>query len=459
MHAAVFERWVETDPASAVGWAQRLLTLPASGVLGSFRWDEGADDPGLAHQARVRYGHPWGLVEYTASQWALKDAEKAFAWAEQLPAGLAREVGLPAVVKAVAHSDLERALSLLDRLGDDSPGTREAAYGVIELMAERDPERAWTIVGRLQDDSDRRWASGGFVAGLARKNLDAARQWVEELPAGDLKSVAANALVQQWVKQDLSSARQWAESLAQEESGAYHSLLSVVASSWALREPEAAGRWMAELSRGKKGLPPWHPIARELAYVDAAAATIWAQQLPEGDDRHKALETISEVWASRDPEAARAWISRLPENERREGFDRHIVLGEFQQLAGGDNSLGELLAKVEDLPEDYRQEATGALLGYSRASRGPEIVTWLQTRPHGETKDQLISTHLTILARGHHPEVVVQMLEQIQDEKLRFAGARRAVGQWNSRDRTLAAHWVPKLSLPEELKEELLKSR
>ncbi|MBW8782627.1 MAG: hypothetical protein JF599_12195 [Verrucomicrobia bacterium] len=247
-------KWAENDPESALDW---MLGLPegnerkavsrevlagiagknpdyAAAMLGEIR---DRDEQGALARALMRDyvgGHPDALPGLVAV----------------LPEGKIRTRAVVEALTAIARSQPETALHYLDamNLGDQ----RFAGInGIVTAWSATDPQAAaqW-VAGVLYAPADK---SAGKVAGALVKNWagqdpQAVAGWVAQLPQGEIKNTATQALAAGLMER--FPARAWAMLTALPDASKRGAQLTEVIRHWNESDPVAAERFI-----GESGLP------------------------------------------------------------------------------------------------------------------------------------------------------------------------------------------------------------
>lgn len=159
--------WAESDVTQALEWA---LQLPAdeaqADVLKNLGYELARTDPVKALALAATLSPERGrddLLIHAASQWANTDALAATEWACSIPGLALRERVLAAITTAVADQNPESAVLLTTQTIWPGKSQNQAAIAIVQRWTQQDPKEA--------------------------------ASWVQQFPAGELKTTALNNLI------------------------------------------------------------------------------------------------------------------------------------------------------------------------------------------------------------------------------------------------------------------------
>jgi hypothetical protein len=113
-------------------------------------------------------------------KWARVDERAAIDSVTSLPAGEARSNALSGVVGAMATTDPQAALSLMDRLNDD--GNPQVMKNFLWNSLEKDPALAAAQIPRIQDAATRDWWYSHILGSWLNRDAAAANAWIKDNP-------------------------------------------------------------------------------------------------------------------------------------------------------------------------------------------------------------------------------------------------------------------------------------
>jgi hypothetical protein len=258
----------------------------------------------------------WRNREAALTGWASRDVAGAQAW-------LANYVSTDRLTRGedpFFAEDLFNAVSQCMRV-TDRDGARD--YLVAQAVAGHvKPAQAAAWIAGDWNDAD---AHGNAATLLARLPADEShqeirsailRQLVDEHRTkeavelvtrfqAELDSYAVENLASHVAGDDSQKAMAWLDSLDRVAPENKTKARASVVSSWAARDPEAAGSWLLEASRRGEAAPEiTASFARATVGLDPVAAIAWARTIPDEALRHETLLRMAENRAaSRDTEA------------------------------------------------------------------------------------------------------------------------------------------------------------
>ncbi len=241
------------------------------------------------------------------SRFAQENVTLALERLPRVPAGGARESALRALLDAWVRAAPDAAMAWARNLPDLSERNL-ALESVLRELATRDPAAAIARAPAvLTGTSLERVLQVAFNT-LAASDPNRAAQLLENLPPGDVQTIAVMDVARALATRDIPRALAWANSLGIDFTRwlALSSVLSV----WAQREPLAAANYVVEMPPG----PALDYIAGQFAAVMAAKpqdAILWAGALASTSARDAAFVTLASAWAQRAPLDAVRWALSL----------------------------------------------------------------------------------------------------------------------------------------------------
>jgi hypothetical protein len=273
-------------------------------------------------------------------------------WSCSLPAGNSRSRAMRAVglgwVQVAPSQAMDWITTHMQKAGTDS--------WVLMAMATQwgkgDPTALRQWGAQLSESSNRDAAWSIVVDTLGKTDLPGLREFIAELPDGDIKTYAWGRYfhfgVDEWAKANPATTLQWIQ-----ESLNGHARTEFIAKAtriWAAQAPAAALRWVQQLPEGndrdsafpevaalwatenpaeaarlaKENLVAIEAVARAWAAADPEAASRWAAQL-QSRARGNAIGAVATAWAAKDGEAALRWACQLPDDGGRALL--HVAVG------------------------------------------------------------------------------------------------------------------------------------
>ena len=299
--------------------------------------------------AKSRFKQNEKLVEYTFSEWCLKDPQGALAFAQEQK-----------------RSDwIEQCLE---------------SYG------RYDPDAAITWIEQNTRNLHRKRALVAAVyQGLAKENPAEAISRAEQLPIGTQRNEIFHSIVEIWADHDAHEAFDWIET--QESSSTLTDIYHSVLGNYISQSPEKALFLIdaMEDTREKEGFV--NQAAFEIAEKDLNKALDWANAL-DGKQRHAALVGAMEQWVKgADALEALNYIYDLPEDKHNELFSMAST-----KLAQTDPD-----ALVREFPkmDENQQSVAASQLAQVYANNDPDQVeALLETLESPHVRDAAVRTSL-----------------------------------------------------------------
>lgn len=318
----IFEKWGETDPAAALA-----------------AWK--ANDPESIHNNYQ-----------LAATWARRDPAGALRWATENPAFDNAGYFVSLGIAWLGAEDPQRALAILGSVKNPDQGTG-AFNGIASAWAAKDFPSALTWARTLTDGRGKNEAFAG-LASAADQLPEAERRAL----AAEIGPHSASSFLLLWrmepaeatprfaslpPDQRLSAWQSMSSNLIREspaEAAAFAALLpnepasgsdsfssgstlsqaaSMVATSWAQRDPVAAAAWVSSLPAGEAQTWAASNLVGSWSRHDLDGAVAWTQNLIPGPAKDKALQQLGATAASGgDPAAAMRWVASVENAQQRE---------------------------------------------------------------------------------------------------------------------------------------------
>lgn len=156
-------------------------------------------------------------------------------------------------------------------------------------------EKRLALMTRLRD-----WAA---------KDLDGALAWCLNLPAGDERNQALQALCFALAQSDPAHAVEMAQTLQQPED-----VLENLVQQWAASDVASVLAWANNQPAGDQRDQLMQRVSYVLAQTDPAdAAGLVAEQIPPGPAHDEAVMTVVHQWGNQNLPAAAAWVQTFPD--------------------------------------------------------------------------------------------------------------------------------------------------
>ncbi len=245
--------------------------------------------------------------------WAAGDPEAAMAWvAENGPEGIGARFLEGGLVRGLAMSDPDMATKYVAGLETD-----ENKDWMMRSIAEEQMKRGIEGAAKWAENlpEDMRWAAVTQVAeGLARRDLDSATSWVQEMAGQEGSGDAVGRVAETMAQQNAESAVAWVDGLPDGEakSRGYQEVFEV----WARSDPNAAGAYLDAMPPSESRDYALSEFTDEIAREDAAVAVQWAMTIGSDELRVNSMVRAAQNWYQSDPDAAGRWAAENLPAER-----------------------------------------------------------------------------------------------------------------------------------------------
>lgn len=198
---------------------------------------------------------------------------------------------------------------------------------VIRGWCRKDISAASAYVAQHLDDPVTGQTAVSVVAAMFNQNVDEARNWISQMPAGDPRNAAETTMASLWSAKDPSSAANWLATLPVKEQP---NLVPAIASNWVETNWPEASRWIATLTGDVRDEALAAAAYREGA--TQADSLSLAVSIGKDETRNNVIESLIRNWAATDANAAALWVKGSPlSNEQRDHL--RSLISEIQQTA------------------------------------------------------------------------------------------------------------------------------
>jgi len=157
--------------------------------------------------------------------------------------------------------------------------------------------------------NERIMAISSFAGAWAQIEPAEASDFVAQLPAGELQSKTAMAVIASWANQDPRGASTWAIQLPEgslREQGVREAI-----NAWATQDPEGVKSWAMNLNASATKDIALNSYAESVAYWAPKNAAAVIDAIADEQKKQESIEVTMRAWLSIDPEAARVWLAHL----------------------------------------------------------------------------------------------------------------------------------------------------
>lgn len=188
---------------------------------------------------------------------------------------------------------------------------------------------------------------------------------------------------------------------------------------WIARDPAAVEAWLREPAQADVRDHVMQQVLNVRVLADPASAANWSRALPDSE-RRRALGMSAAQLANRDPEAGARLVADLQAPAERE----EAIRSYGKTLAA--NDLERWKTWRDGLPETERAQANEAAFDLWAFYEPDAAVRWLDSRPAGAARDDLVLTLVDVYAQ-RDPAVAAKWIQGIGDPARRDKAAVAAL--------------------------------
>ena len=250
----------------------------------------------------------FGVSEALAG-WATQDPDAALAWAKANNQKNAPEDNpyILGVIKGVAENDLNGANRRLLALPSGNAKWQSATF-LAQEYAKKSTEEAITWANQFpnRDPRLRETILGQIGARVARQDLQATADWVENMAPEPASKRIMDNLLTQWVSQSPEDASNWVSEMEGGEHQQY--AMQQLTSRWSLVDPVSTAKWLNSFPPSPGLDPVVGEFVNRISGRDPEGAAGWALSIMDPEARKKAINKVMNTWSKVDPERSKAWL-------------------------------------------------------------------------------------------------------------------------------------------------------
>ncbi len=445
---AIVRAWVDREPDAALNWikSQPNSESKNKGLEACIDELTKTDFPRALNLAQSLPEGAWRstLIAGLFNNWAAKDLEAATKACQQLPDGMAKEKAWESVLNRRIEQD---PASAAEPVKDLEPGDyREKA--IVELCYRWPDTNAPAALAwgqSLPSEAERVAALGTVVTNWAGKDPQAAMQFVNQHPelSGDVLGEIAKA----WSQSDWSAATNWVENLpnGQQKDAA----LQALTKTWAQKDPNGMATYALGLPAGDDQTRYLTAACRQLAIRNLPETVELLKQVSDAGLRQSILEQAARSCDLPHLNQAANYIAAMPAD----GDQKAAVKGLLFNWTPADPETA--LDWLRAFPETNAQpEQVQSVIKAWSQHEPAAAAKWLANLPPGTTNDAMVSAFLEG-AVAKYPEYAAQWTQSVTNETTRQKFQLQVARQWMKSDPAAAMKWINSLDLPEEIKQPL----
>jgi hypothetical protein len=238
-------------------------------------------------------------------------------------------------------------------------------------------------VSGMEEDATRVEAIEALMETWVATNPRQAADWAGSLPAGIFRDDALSSLMVHWAARSAPDAAAWMNRTGVDDGEA----ASVLASSWAGKDPAAAATWAASLRNEESRRIATSSAAAAWAVSAPRTAAAYAESLPAGE-RTAAITAVLGTWAAASPAEAGAWLSRLTFPSETD----HAIAVAALVTTWTSQSPAAVSKYVNNLPDGPAREAAASQFAVTAAATAPaEALMWALNLRDPDQRNQVVA--------------------------------------------------------------------
>ena len=262
--------WGQSDPQSALEWAQKL---------------DGFDQ-------RLGTGS-------VLDSWARYDSAGAIAWAKENFEGEENPYYI-GIISGMSENDLIGASELMTALPYGRVRGRAASI-LVEKTWQMGEDVAIHFADNLPEGSIQNFAFGEIAKKIAKDDLGRAVQWEEKMEESEVKVQVSEDVAERWARESPVEAAEWVSQMPEGE--ARSESMEEVVTQWARKDPTATAEWLNQFPSGELMDEPIQRFVREIARKDPDSAMTWAQSIVDEERRKRAEADVERIIAAQSRDA------------------------------------------------------------------------------------------------------------------------------------------------------------
>lgn len=329
------------------------------------------------------------------------------------------------------------------------PERSQALFMLLDNISRRDFARGLTLARELLTSREDRYLYSSLFDRLARENLAQARDFVNQVPAGDGRENALRAVVEVWVRQDSAAALAWAEKLpaGRDRNTALESVLRELSE----RDPRAAVERAQALLTGQALERTLSQALAQLTVVDPQAASELVLRLPPGDLQTNAVTNVARAMAMQNVDTALAWVKSL-KIELTQWYAMNSVLTAWWQ-----KDPSAAARYVLDMPSGGGLDIAAQHMAALLSSNPQNAIAWAEALESDSARETALVTVASSWAQ-RAPAEAVRWAADLKSEPLRTNATTGAFTYWQMQDAAAAQEWLEKAPFPPDAKSRMMRA-
>lgn len=316
LRQGIVSQIAQTDPEFALEAAKSMTGTGRQQAITTAIAQAAKKDPdrALAMLSSLKNERDAGQAQLgLARSWLQTDPDATVAWMKTLPAAEAATIA-GAISQTIGFMAPQEGYRMLEFL-DGKKKVRAAKTLVRQMASTGDLERARSLVSELRSEAGMADIEAGFVAGLAKRDPDAALQAALQIQDEKTRNSALSSTISQLVETDPERSVMLLDRIS--DTDARQQAISNLAMRWSLSDPAAARQWAAGLPAGKSRDLAISGLLLRMTSVGAMELDL-VRSIGDSQVRSRALSQLALTMAKTDTQGALRLVDELdlPEREK-----------------------------------------------------------------------------------------------------------------------------------------------
>jgi hypothetical protein len=454
------------------------------------KWAKEDPDAAIAKLSQIKgTSNRQQALQGIASALVASDPKRALEMFDGMPPGQTRGNMLASITSAWMNHDSEAAMAWINTL--PAADRSKALQNVSWQLGQENPAKAAELLASLPANNQTSHQYSQLAGQWAQQDLDAARKWVESLPAGRTREQAMSGILNTLAQTDpVKAASVFGDSVVNNQNSGH---VGMIVGEWIKTDQTAALAWLDSLDlRGDNHRNVHSQFLSNWVGEDPAAASRYALGIQDEKSREQAIGSLVGSWGSSDPQAAREWIMKSLEGDVKNSSLNSLIqnltyqdfttaLQYYQEATANltpeaiEKTFGNATSRIASNWVQHDPKAAGQWVlslpeGQSRTNSIRSMVDdlgdydikgaaeFVNTLAVGKERDNAVASLVQDLGYQGDPESAFDWAASISDDSQRESMIRSAVNQWKEYDRAAALAAVARADISDEARNKILKS-
>jgi hypothetical protein len=394
------------------------------------RWTELDAPAALDYVGNLNSWAAYRVVDTVFKNAVTHNKEAAIAALGRMPEGFSKGNANAAVLSALAETNPQEALGLLD--SKTIKGNPALMSSVFTTWAKADPTAAAAEWSKRAESPGANWALNGLMESWSQRDPGGAFAWAKSRTKPSDRSSALSSCVANATRKDPQEGLRMLEQLTgPDKANAKRSL----AMSWAEVDPTKAEAWIRTNPNPLEKSQLLNGFAENLAYSKPEKALEIAKELPKGDGRQQILSQVIGILGWGDSEAAEKLINQFAGHEKQKLRENLIYSVGWSDP---DKALEMLKANPPNDPADNMYRRLASNLG----SQDPDkSLAWLKSMQDPATQRKAYPGFFGSWAATAPQDAAKEAL-LLTDKSMRSESIASIGSSWAASDHEKALAWA-----------------